>query len=109
MSWSDWGKSKPEPKKDIDVRDYIGFVDKDEPEPKKDTTWIEEGEIRNLMYDLSVKRLNKQKIFGDKDMDKEEIIIWFKDFISKNQKQFTLDWLRGQKLSFEAVNEVRKK
>ena len=97
MSKDDWvseleKKSKPEPKKDIDVRDYIGFVDKDEPD--------------NIMYDLSVKRL---KILGDKDMDKREIINWFKDFISKNQKQFTLDWLRGQKLSFEAVNEVRKK
>ena len=93
--------------------------EKSKPEPKPTGVDYQEARLNdnnhqevvsdNIMYDLSVDRLKREKILGDKDMDKKEIINWFKDFISKNQKQFTLDWLRGQKLSFEAVNEVRKK
>ena len=83
--------------------------EKSKPEPKESIVIIPRKGGKNTMYDLSVDRLKREKIFGDKDMDKKEIINWFKDFISENQKQFTLDWLRGQKLSFECVNEVRKK
>lgn len=58
-------ESKPEPKKDIDVRDYIGFVDKYEAEVEIDS--IKKGELQvgnelNIMYDLSVKRLNKSEL-----------------------------------------------
>jgi len=41
-------------------------------------------------------------------MNKQEIISWFRDFLSENEKTLPLDWLRGEKLSFESVNEMRK-
>ena len=49
-----------------------------------------------------------KQIFGDKDMDKGEIINWISKFIRKNEKQYTLDFLRGQKLIYETINEMRK-
>jgi len=48
------------------------------------------------------------KIFQDKDMNKSEIINWFTKYLVVNKENFTLDWLRGQKLTFESVNEMRK-
>lgn len=51
----------------------------------------------------------KHTIFQDKDMNKSEIINWFSKYLVKNKGNFTLDWLRGQKLTFESVNEMRKK
>ncbi len=50
----------------------------------------------------------KNKLSGDKDMNRQELIQWFQDFVSENEKNLPLDWLRGQKLSFESVNEMRK-
>lgn len=49
-----------------------------------------------------------KKISGDKDMDKGEIINWISRFIKENEKQYTLDFLRGQKLIYETINEMRK-
>jgi len=53
-------------------------------------------------------KVEREKIFGDKDMNKEELGNWFIIFIQKNLKQFTSDWLRGQKMTWESVNEMRK-
>lgn len=50
----------------------------------------------------------RHKITQDKDMDRNEIIDWFTKYIIENKQNFTLDWLRGQKLTFESVNEMRK-
>jgi len=50
----------------------------------------------------------RTKISGEKSMNKQEIISWFRDFLSENEKTLPLDWLRGEKLSFESVNEMRK-
>lgn len=41
-------------------------------------------------------------------MNKNEIIDWFTKYLVENKEHFTLDWLRGQKLSFESVYEMRK-
>ena len=41
-------------------------------------------------------------------MNKDEIIQWFSTFINRNKDNFTLDWLRGQKLTFESIYEMRK-
>ena len=48
------------------------------------------------------------RINQDKSMSKDEIIQWFTTFIKKNKEKFTLDWLRGQKLTFESIYEMRK-
>lgn len=47
-------------------------------------------------------------IFGDKKLNKNQMILWFKEYVEKNRDNYTLDWLRGQKLTFESVNEMRK-
>ncbi len=41
-------------------------------------------------------------------MDKNTIIQWFQAFLIENKDHLPLDWLRGQKLSLESVNEMRK-
>ncbi len=41
-------------------------------------------------------------------MNKDTIIDWFKKYIAENEQRFTLDWLRGQKLTFESIYEMRK-
>ena len=81
-----------------------------EPKRKK----IEEGSVpRIAKAKLKVKDLTKTKpkkrIIGDKTSDKNQIINWFIKFLQRNKDNFPLDWLRGQKLTFESVNEVRKK
>jgi len=50
----------------------------------------------------------RYKIIQDKYMNKDTIIDWFRKYLTKNEQNFTLDWLRGQKLTFESVNEMRK-
>ena len=50
----------------------------------------------------------RHKITQDKFMNKDTIIDWLKNYLIKNKQNFTLDWLRGQKLTFESVNEMRK-
>ena len=50
----------------------------------------------------------RYKITQDKSMNKDSIIDWFIKYLTKNKQNFTLDWLRGQKLTFESVNEMRK-
>lgn len=50
----------------------------------------------------------RHKITQDKSMNKNEIIDWFTKYLVENKEHFTLDWLRGQKLSFESVYEMRK-
>ncbi len=54
-------------------------------------------------------KCNKRiKINQDKSMNKDEIIQWFSTFINRNKDIFTLNWLRGQKLTFESIYEIRK-
>ena len=50
----------------------------------------------------------RNKIIGEKLMNKNDIINWFQVFLDENEKNLPLDWLRGQKLTFESVNEMRK-
>jgi uncharacterized protein with PIN domain len=45
----------------------------------------------------------KLKITGEKQMSKNQLIEWFKKYISENKNNFPLDWLRGQKLTFESI------
>lgn len=54
-------------------------------------------------------KCNKRiKLTQDKSMNKDEIVQWFTTFINRNKDNFTLDWLRGQKLTFESIYEMRK-
>lgn len=53
-------------------------------------------------------KVKRERIVGDKNMNKEEIINWISEFIKKNEKQYTLDFLRGQKLIYKTINEMRK-
>ena len=41
-------------------------------------------------------------------MDRDGLVEWFKQFKTENKDNFPVDWLRGQKLTFESVNEMRK-
>lgn len=50
----------------------------------------------------------RQKIIGEKDMNRHEMIQWFQTFLIENETNLPSDWLRGQKLTFESVNEMRK-
>lgn len=50
----------------------------------------------------------KHRISGEKTMNKDEVITWFKNYININKDNLPLGWLRGQKLTFESVNEMRK-
>lgn len=50
----------------------------------------------------------RHKITGEKTMNRHELIFWFQDFLSENEENLPLDWLRGEKLGFESVNEMRK-
>ena len=51
----------------------------------------------------------KEKIItGDKDLNKDEICNYLTNLILTNKKIFPLDWLRGQKLSFDSLYEMRK-
>ncbi len=47
----------------------------------------------------------KKVIIGDKDLNKNQIADYLADYILENKDNFTLDWLRGQKLTFESVKE----
>ena len=49
-----------------------------------------------------------KKILGDKDLNRKQMIPYLQDYLKENQANFTLDWLRGMKLTFESVNEMRK-
>lgn len=49
------------------------------------------------------------RITGDKDFNKDEICNYLANLILTNKENLTLDWLRGQKLTFDSVNEMRKK
>ena len=64
--------------------------------------------IKKIVSKSIMKPISRKKIFQDKDMNKEEIINWISRFIKENEKQYTLDFLRGQKLIYETINEVRK-
>ena len=50
----------------------------------------------------------RNKIFGEKTMNRHVLIQWFQKFLAENKENLPLDWLRGQKLTFESVNEMRK-
>ena len=41
-------------------------------------------------------------------MNRHELIQWFQSFLLNNEENLPLDWLRGQKLTFESVNEMKK-
>jgi len=57
---------------------------------------------------ISPKCNKRSKIAQDKSMNKDEIIQWFTTFINRYKDNFTLDWLRGKKLTFESICEMRK-
>ena len=64
--------------------------------------------LSQLEKKVSKSKKTSKKIVGDKILNKNQMIHWFKEYIEENQNSFTLDWLRGQKLTFESVNEMRK-
>ena len=84
--------------------------------PKKNIKIEKKSQISNFVgYNNSIidtticPTCNKRhKITQDKGMDRNEIVDWFTKYIIENKQNFTLDWLRGQKLTFESVNEMRK-
>ncbi len=49
-----------------------------------------------------------KRIVGDKEFKKKQMSNYLAKYILENQDNFTLDWLRGQKLTYECVNEMRK-
>jgi len=61
-----------------------------------------------IISESIMKPISRKKVFQDKDMNKEEIINWISKFIRENETQYTLDFLRGQKLIYETINEMRK-
>ncbi len=65
-------------------------------------------EPSQLSKKVSKPKKTPKKILGDKILNKDQMIQWLKEYIEKNQNNFTLDWLRGQRLTFESVNEMRK-
>ena len=50
----------------------------------------------------------RYQITQDKFKNKDTVIDWFIKYLTENEQNFTLDWLKGQKLTFESVNEMRK-
>ena len=48
------------------------------------------------------------KITQDKIMNKDEIIPVVYYLHHRNKDNFTLDWLRGQKLTLESIYKMRK-
>ena len=79
---------------------------KEEQEKKfqdKKSITIKKKEIKEQQSSRSYKRIP-----GDKDLNKEEICNYLANLILTNKDNFTLDWLRGQKLTFDSVNEMRK-
>ena len=50
----------------------------------------------------------RYKITQDKSMNRDTIIDWFTKYLTENKQNFTLDWMRRHKLTFESVNEMRK-
>ncbi|MHA1195774.1 MAG: hypothetical protein ACTSRH_04465 [Promethearchaeota archaeon] len=83
--WDDFIKEKKVPDKD-------GF--------KKERIKTKEQKI--------IKR-KRAAVRGDKSLNKDEICNYLAQYILENKDIFTLDWLRGQKLTFESVCEMRKK
>lgn len=65
-------------------------------------------EIKKIPKQLPEKPKKRSKITGDKDLNKDEMCNWIANYINENKDVFTLDWLRGQKLTFESVIEMRK-
>ena len=49
-----------------------------------------------------------KRITGDKLLNKSQMIEWFTKLLQEKGDTFTLDYLRGQKLNFESVYEMRK-
>ena len=64
--------------------------------------------IENNNIDICPTCNKKYKITQDKSMNKDSIVDWFTKYLTENKQNFTLDWLRGQKLTFESVKEMRK-
>jgi len=75
---------------------------------KKEQKEVKPLPIKKVVSKTIMKPISRKKISQDKDMNKEEIINWITGFIKENEKQYTLDFLRGQKLIYETINEMRK-
>ena len=52
---------------------------------------------------------SKRKVTGDKLLNKPQMLEWFIKLLQEKGDIFTLDYLRGQKLNFESVYEMRKR
>jgi len=66
-------------------------------------------EIKSKPTTLKKKKpIKKVKITQDKDMDKDEIVIWLNNYTTENKSLLTLDFLRSQKLILESIVEMRK-
>lgn len=86
-----------------DLKEIYGIEEK----PKKVSLGFGHSKISKEPIYLTKPKPTK-KILGDKDLNKNEIVDYITDYVKKNKDTFTLDWLRGQKLTFESVFEMRK-
>ncbi len=77
-------------------------------ESKKET--VQEVKKKPEPIKIIGKKLKKtkRKITGDKLLNKSQMIEWFTKLLQEKGDIFTLDYLRGQKLNFESVYEMRK-
>ena len=93
------------------------FLNLEKPEKKS----AQEAEIKKIIPEpakikispkIAKKPIIKQEfkqILGDKELNKIQICDYIAKYLVENKQNYTLDWLRGMKLTFEAVNEIRKK
>lgn len=48
------------------------------------------------------------KVIGDKKLSRKEMIEWLVNYLKENEEYLKLDWLRGQKYSYESIVNLRK-
>jgi len=89
--------------------DFSKFQKKEVPEEEKiapeETKSLTPDNKKNTENTISKK---KKKITGDKKLSKEETIEKIITLLKTSKKSYTLDWLRGELLTFQAIHEVRK-
>lgn len=96
-----------QPTKDLESKEIVSVknIEKEKIVSKSNIVGHEKSYLDTPICPTCNKRY---KITQDKSMNKDTIIDWFTKHLTENKQNFTLDWLRGQKLTFESVNEMRK-
>ena len=91
--------------RNIGMENY--FYDKGGP-PQIETLFANKEKIHSKVYQKIISQKSIAKINSEEKYNKDTIIDWFTKHLTENKQNLTLDWLRGQKLTFESVNEMRK-